>query len=168
MTARSDDPVTGVCLKCAGTFPVTAFRKKAKDRRGYYPVCLPCHATGEWERRRRDPVRGWARGVLANAAVRAARKSVPFALTLGVVMGLAVPVCPVLGLTLDYAGNSSTRKSGPTDTSASLDRIIPERGYVPGNLVVVSNLVNRIKTDATPSQVRAVADFYEHLLHHPA
>lgn len=50
-----------------------------------------------------------------------------------------------------------------TDASPTLDRIIPRRGYVPGNVIVVSNLANRIKSSATARQIRRVATFYEML-----
>jgi hypothetical protein len=40
--------------------------------------------------------------------------------------------------------------------SPTLDRIIPERGYIKGNVLIVSHLANRIMTDATVEQVRRV------------
>ena len=33
--------------------------------------------------------------------------------------------------------------------SPSLDRIVPKKGYIPGNLVIVSDIVNRLKSDAS-------------------
>ena len=46
----------------------------------------------------------------------------------------------------------------------SFDRIYPKKAYIKGNIVVVSNKANRIKTDATVDEIRKVADFYEKLL----
>ena len=40
----------------------------------------------------------------------------------------------------------------------------PNKGYVKGNIIVVSMRANRIKTDATFDEIRKVADFYEKLL----
>ena len=51
-----------------------------------------------------------------------------------------------------------------TNYSPSFDRIYPKKGYVKGNIVIVSNKANRIKTDATVDEIRKVADFYEKLL----
>ena len=45
------------------------------------------------------------------------------------------------------------------DNSPTLDRIIPERGYVKGNVVVISALANRIKTNANVRQIELVAEW---------
>lgn len=63
--------------------------------------------------------------------------------------------CPVLGIPL-------FRTPGQiTDNSPSLDRIDSTKGYVEGNVVVVSQRANRLKSDATISELRRIADFYE-------
>jgi hypothetical protein len=61
--------------------------------------------------------------------------------------------CPVLGIPYRLSCRF------PTDDSASLDRFKPTTGYVKGNVFVVSNLANRIKTSATSDQVQMVADW---------
>jgi hypothetical protein len=67
--------------------------------------------------------------------------------------------CPALGIKLDYSFGTGV---GPT--SPSFDRIDPRKGYVPGNVIIVSNLANTIKTNATVNQLRLVAAFYEQLI----
>jgi hypothetical protein len=69
-------------------------------------------------------------------------------------------ICPVLGVKMTI----SELGSGDTNYSPSFDRIYPKKGYVKGNIVIVSNKANRIKTDATVDEIRKVADFYEKLL----
>lgn len=49
--------------------------------------------------------------------------------------------CPILGIKLD-------RNSG-RDSSPSLDRINPALGYVKGNIWVISNKANRLKSNLT-------------------
>ena len=50
----------------------------------------------------------------------------------------------------------------PQDDSPSIDKIIPEKGYVKGNVAIISQLVNRVKNNAkTPEEIRLVADWYE-------
>lgn len=63
--------------------------------------------------------------------------------------------CPVLGVKLVMG----TRCNGPN--SPSLDKIVPELGYVKGNIVVVSLRANQIKSDATIEELQAVAKFYK-------
>lgn len=67
-------------------------------------------------------------------------------------------LCPVLGTPLEPGVGCSV------DSSPTLDRIHPDRGYVPGNVIVVSNLANRIKTNASIEQIERVAAFYRQLI----
>ena len=66
--------------------------------------------------------------------------------------------CPVLGIELDYnrtiAGNRKLRSNYPT-----LDRRDNSKGYVKGNVFVISHRANRIKSDATVAELKAVADY---------
>jgi len=45
--------------------------------------------------------------------------------------------------------------------SPSIDRIIPHKGYVEGNVIIVSDLANRIKSDATLEEISNVIKFYK-------
>ena len=47
--------------------------------------------------------------------------------------------------------------------SPSIDRIDNNKGYVKGNIVMVSHLVNSIKNIATPDQILKVGKFYKKL-----
>lgn len=59
--------------------------------------------------------------------------------------------CPVLGMLFVRGINKR-----PMDSSPTLDRIDPKRGYTPGNIVVISSLANRIKTTANARQILRV------------
>jgi hypothetical protein len=59
--------------------------------------------------------------------------------------------CPLLGIRL-VRGAKSNR-----DFSPSLDRIDSSKGYVPGNVWVVSYRANRIKNNATPDELLMLA-----------
>ena len=61
--------------------------------------------------------------------------------------------CPIFGT--KFERNTSSRGAG--DTSPTLDKIIPSKGYVLGNLQVISAKANRIKNDATPEELMLVA-----------
>lgn len=91
------------------------------------------------------------RRLLTTAKQRAKQLGLPFAITED---DVKIPThCPVLGLKLVPGG-------WPSDNSPSIDRIVPELGYVPGNVIVVSFRSNRLKSDATPEELQAIADFY--------
>lgn len=59
-------------------------------------------------------------------------------------------VCPVLGISLVPSVGS------PKDNSPSLDRIDPSKGYIKGNVAVVSYRLNRLKNSFTPEELLAV------------
>ena len=96
------------------------------------------------------------RWMLYNARARAKNKDLPFDITIDDIG--APPACPVLGVALSW-GNTSQAGNSP-----SLDRIIPALGYVSGNVMVISRRANTIKNNATPDELRRVADFYAALV----
>jgi hypothetical protein len=49
------------------------------------------------------------------------------------------------------------------DFAPSLDRIIPERGYVEGHVIVVCNIENRVKYDSSIELLEKVLNFYNKL-----
>lgn len=92
--------------------------------------------------------------MLRSARRRAKLQNVPFGLQ---PCDIEIPMyCPVLGTLLSRARGSK----GPGGNSPTLDRIIPSRGYVPGNVVVISNRANRAKNDLSADELRALANFY--------
>lgn len=101
-----------------------------------------------------------AKHMFYNARVRAKKYGVPFTIKLS---DISVPeVCPVLGLPFYTRADYGQIGKGSSLRSATLDRIVPELGYVPGNIMVVCNLVNLLKRDfTTPDTLRAVADYIE-------
>lgn len=66
------------------------------------------------------------------------------------------PHCPVLGIELF----PQFGKRGPSDNSPTLDRVIPAKGYARGNVEVISWRANKIKGNATPEELMAVARYY--------
>jgi len=66
--------------------------------------------------------------------------------------------CPVLGIELDYSTKRGARKSN-NPTSPSLDRFDNSKGYVRGNVFVVSLRANQLKSNATPDELEAVARY---------
>lgn len=61
-------------------------------------------------------------------------------------------ICPALGISLIWGGKLS-------DNTATIDCIDPNKGYVPGNVLIISHKANRIKNSATSEEVQKVADW---------
>lgn len=84
---------------------------------------------------------------------RANSNGIPFTITQEDVV---IPdVCPVLGIELIRGAGSVT------DNSPSIDKIDPAKGYVKGNICIMSLRANRIKNDATIDEVRKLLSFLE-------
>ena len=93
--------------------------------------------------------------VIRRLKLKAAKLGIPFNITIEDVK--TPSYCPILGIPLIYANICST------DNSPSIDRIIPKLGYIKGNVVVISRRANRIKNDATISELQKISDFYNKL-----
>ena len=80
---------------------------------------------------------------------RAKIQGIPFTITKE---DIIIPtVCPVLGIPI-YVTKG---KSGGFNSSPSLDQINPGKGYTPDNIMVMSQLANAMKANATPEQLLA-------------
>lgn len=89
--------------------------------------------------------------LLQNAKKRAEDKWIEFSITID---DIPLPsVCPVLGIPIVHGGF--------TDGSASIDRLDCSKGYVPGNVIIMSQKANRLKNNGTTAEIRAIADFME-------
>ncbi len=71
---------------------------------------------------------------------------------------IVVPThCPVFGIEL-VMGEAKL-----TDASPSLDRIDSSKGYVPGNIAVISYKANRAKSNCSYDEILAIADYIKRI-----
>ena len=90
--------------------------------------------------------------ILKAAKTRSRRKGIDFAITS---KDILIPdVCPYLGIPLMVA---HVPHGGPSDNSPSLDRIDSLKGYIPGNIEVISHRANSIKNKGTAMEHFAIA-----------
>ncbi len=61
--------------------------------------------------------------------------------------------CPMLGIPLF---NTTGKK---TDNTPSIDRIDKTKGYIPGNVHVISERANRLKNNGTAEELQQIADY---------
>lgn len=111
--------------------------------------CRECNAAymRSYLRRRRHQMP--ERPLWERARKRARERGLPFGLTKD---SIIVPrTCPALGMAIELRGRRCA-------CSPSLDRIVPERGYVPGNIRVISDRANRLKGRRNLDDLRRLAE----------
>jgi hypothetical protein len=99
-----------------------------------------------------------------NAKSRAVRDNVSFDLALQDLIDIATDKCPILHTPFVWGvsglGKGRTRPDSPT-----LDRILPELGYIKGNVAFLSYRANRIKDNGTMQEHYDIADFIWNHIH---
>jgi len=94
--------------------------------------------------------------MLNGAKSRAKIKHLPFDITLA---DIVIPThCPILGIPLI----SQAKRMGPN--SPTLDRIVPSKGYVQGNVQVISQRANVMKNDASLAELKMFAAYVQRRL----
>jgi hypothetical protein len=148
------------CSKCGERKSRSEFYSDSANKSGLRSNCKVCHRlhNNTLEKRLKNGIRNKANRkkdpkqfMLYSAKAMAKKAGLPFALTIS---DLTVPeFCPVLGLKLEVATGLVK------DNSPSLDKFIPELGYVPGNITVMSWRANALKKDATTADIAAIVDY---------
>jgi hypothetical protein len=142
--------LTKFCVKCESELPLddAHFGRDKNRKSGFYPTCKGC----------RNNYQSGVRGLLNQARHRAKRQSLPFDL---VEQDIHIPsTCPVLGIPL-FIGVGSHSSNSP-----SLDKFIPSKGYVRGNVYVISHRANMLKNDATLKESRLITKWMERISHY--
>lgn len=144
---RTETPVK-VCSGCGDSLPSGNFGIDRRRHDGLKCLCKKCDSKAglAWRKANINKV------LFKGARLRAEERGIAFSITLeDVVVGSH---CPVLGIKFEVL-------EGGRDNSPSLDRIDNRFGYVPGNVVVVSNRANRLKSDASVEELETLVRFYK-------
>lgn len=89
-----------------------------------------------------NTMRDIQRSIYQNCKTRAKRKGIPFNIN---IEDIVLPVrCPIL----------KKRLKPNTKYAFSVDKIVPELGYVKGNVAVISTLANNMKANATYDEMK--------------
>lgn len=105
-----------------------------------------------------NPTKIWAKYAHKDAKKRALKKNVPFDITAAYILSILTDECPVFKTKFQWMGNG-----GILPTSPSLDRIDPVKGYVEGNVVVISSKANTIKSAYKSSDIFRVASWLQEI-----
>jgi hypothetical protein len=120
--------------------------------------CLKCHLLHA--KKNQQTVSGRTRTMLTAARKRAVKKGIAFGITLN---DIHIPAhCPLFGTPLRMIGDNLYNNDSP-----SLDRIDNTKGYVPGNVAVISLRANKLKSNLTPNELRHFAAALQNYLPPP-
>jgi len=125
-----------VCSVCRIDKALDQYSKDPKSKLGICCRCFRCSAV---------------KAMYCNAKNRSGDK-IPFRITLQYLHALAkgIEACPILKIPLQYANGKLC------DNSATLDKFDVSKGYVPGNVWIISDKANRMKSDATLEELKKV------------
>lgn len=122
------------CKMCLQDKELVAFSKHPGSKNGYdCSACKSCKKSKvDWSK---VPLE---KKIFNRIKARAKEKGIPFDLTLE---DIIIPeMCPVFNKPFIYGDHKWT---------PSVDRFIPELGYVKGNIAIISNFANMLKGEAT-------------------
>lgn len=89
------------------------------------------------------------------------KNNIPYDITVDDLYPLPL-TCPVLGITLNWTLEG---KGSPNDCP-SIDRLDPAKGYVKGNVRIISQKANRLKSNASMDELEAILTYMkEHRKH---
>lgn len=124
------------CLKCQGIKALSEFHKHARCKGGYNSVCKTCRVPLSQAQHKTNP---YEKRLFAAAKARAITKAREFNIELS---DIRIPeLCPVCHTPM---------------VSPSLDRIDSTKGYVKGNVRVISKRANQLKNNATVQEMEMV------------
>jgi hypothetical protein len=142
-------PATIKCTKCNQIKSSEDFNWHIKSMLVKKPTCRECDKV--WQRKYR--LDNKEQYLLETARKRAKQKGIDFNIT---IEDIVIPdVCPVLGIRL-HKDNDET-----LDTSPSLDRIDSSKGYIKGNICVISHRANTIKNYGDIEEHKKVIEYIQ-------
>lgn len=138
------------CTKCLQIKESTEFHRNRNGRNGRQGHCKSCHFH-LWSGRTKSTPR---LRILLNSKRSAKDREIFHDID---EEDITLPEkCPYLGIDLDYSFTKS-ETNGRRHNAPALDRINTDRGYVEGNVQVISDLANRMKSNASIEQLLCFA-----------
>jgi hypothetical protein len=88
------------------------------------------------------------------ARSRSQSLKVPFNLTPEYLESIWTGICPVSGVEISLIDSDRSK-----DNVAELDRFIPDKGYVKGNVTFLSRRINRLKSCSTVKELESILNW---------
>lgn len=152
-------PPTKICGFCGEEKESKDFYQCSGDLSGLQGWCKKCSELQRSDKRTElkvvDP-KGFKANILCmGTRKRANHLGIPFDLTKEFILSILPDRCPVFNTPLKY---DNTKMS---DDSPSLDKFLPELGYVIGNVRIISNKANALKRNGTTEDIRKLLVWME-------
>jgi len=143
---------TKQCSHCHKRLVANRFSSNARCKSGLASWCKKCASSYADKKRRMNPdpkYRLWLSTYCSAKRRRLEHTICP--------SDIPTPVfCPLIGIRLDYRRTKGQGKV--KHNAATVDRIDNTRGYIPGNIQVLSSRANRVKSDFTLPQLKRLAE----------
>lgn len=145
--------MTKKCRSCGVEKPLSEFYRKGNGRTAHCIECTKIKVRTEghraYQRRYQKENISAEQAMLNRSKSRAKQKGFEHNIELN---DIKIPDnCPLLGIPL-IKGKKSVQENSPT-----LDRIDSSKGYIKGNVWVISYKANTIKSNATPEELLRIA-----------
>lgn len=131
------------CNRCGELKNSEHFSPFKNGRNGLYPICKTCRTEDSKKQWKAKPVPA---KILDRCKSRSTKHGIEFNLTIEDIPDIP-DLCPVFGVPM-------TGRYKP-----SIDRIDSTKGYVKGNVQIISLRANTLKNDATPEEIKMLSDF---------
>jgi hypothetical protein len=140
----------GACRQCKNEYAATR-KKDPEVRKRESQYQKERHKKTYTKDKRRE---AYDRNIIVSMLYRAKRRAEERGLEFSIdVEDIIIPnTCPVLGTEIK-------RVWGKKESSPSLDRMDPTKGYTKENSVVISNRANRLKSDATLEDITKIMEY---------
>jgi hypothetical protein len=141
------------CSRCGIVKNIDQFFKHKYSSDGLKSGCKQC----DKQYRQNNPVMRQTQAMVWSARQRAKNKGLAFDIDHDYIRSIVPSHCPIFGMPLEW----SVQRGGAAlilPNSPSLDRIDPSKGYVKGNVWIISNRANTIKNDASHEELKLVTE----------
>ena len=161
MFLQSSDPLTieasKRCSTCKQVLSVEQFHKDKSTRDGFDYRCKQCAQQRFKKYEIENPIVRQTNSMVRHARSRAKKKNLPFDIDLDYIRSMVPSHCPIFGMPLEWSLRRGSEQV-PLPNSPSLDRIDPSKGYVKGNVWIISYRANQIKSNASHDELKRVTE----------
>lgn len=144
------------CNKCNTTKALSEFVSDKHKKRGVTASCKPCRAKESQYQRKEHPFAS----IIRSKKHFCKSRGLPFDLDTEYLKTIYSPTCPVLGVGMTLMNQENPR----APHNATVDRLIPEKGYTKGNVTFMSLRANRMKGVMTHGDCKALMSWFDSLV----